>query len=205
MADKKISIFYASSGSIIGANNDTPTPNHGGLDMSKGCPLSGDPEACLSILDIEVPKEKRAELARLLRIDLEKDPRGWAKDCFIRVDEELRVFIRDDQGEEELTFPNHIKAKALFILLLKHSEGLSKQEIKKYRNELLEIYKDITNRWDKDAIEDVITNLLDRYFSDTIKNINRCLNGYPNVNVKKSDDKRFFITIPRENIKFFES
>ena len=137
MADKKISIFYASSGSIIGANNDTPTPNHGGLDMSKGCPLSGDPEACLSILDIEVPKEKRAELARLLRIDLEKDPRGWAKDCFIRVDEELRVFIRDDQGEEELTFPNHIKAKALFILLLKHSEGLSKQEIKKYRNELL--------------------------------------------------------------------
>ena len=203
MADKKISIFYASSGSIIGANNDTPTPNHGGLDMSKGCPLSGDPEACLSILDIEVPKEKRAELPRLLRIDLEKDRRGWAKDCFIRVDDKLRVFIRDDQGEEELTFPNHIKAKALFILLLKHSEGLSKQEIKKYRNELLEIYKDITNRWDKDAIEDVITNLLDRYFSDTIKNINRCLNGYPNVNVKKSDDKRFFITIPRENIKFF--
>ncbi len=203
MADKKISIFYASSGSIIEANNDTPTPNHGGLDMSKGCPLSGDPEACLSILDIEVPKEKRAELARLLRKDLEKDPRGWAKDCFIRVDEKLRVFIRDDQGEEELTFQNHIKGKALFILLLKHSEGLSKQEIKKYRNELLEIYKDITNRWDKDAIEDVITNLLDRYISDTIKNINRCLNGYPNVNVKKSDDKRFFITIPRENIKFF--
>lgn len=205
MADKKISIFYASSGSIIGAKNDTPIPNHGGLDLSKGCPLSGDPEACFGILDIDIPEEKRAELARLLRIDLDNDPRGWAKDCFIRVDEELRVLIRDDRGEEELSFPSHIKEKALFILLLKHSEGLSKQEIKKYRNELLEIYEDLTNRWDDGEINKVIENLLDIYISDTIKNINRCLNGYPNVKVKKSDDKRFFITIPRENINFFES
>ena len=205
MADKRISIFYASSGSIIRAKNDAPTPNHEGSDMSKGCPLAGDPESILNNLGINVPKEKQAELARKLLIDLNEDPRGWAKDCFIRVDEKLRVFIRDDR-EEELTFPSHIKEKALFILLLRHSEGLSKQDIKeKYSKELLDIYKNLSKRWDDDERKKVIDHLLGRDFSDTIKNINGCLNGYPNVNVKKSDDKRFFITIPRENIKIFVS
>jgi hypothetical protein len=80
----------------------------------------------------------------------------------------------------------HALPKAVYILFLKHPEGIRFKELPKYKKELLDIYSILTNKYDPEEIERAVNDLVN------LKN--------PSINQKCSRIREAFRAIMDENI-----
>ena len=71
----------------------------------------------------------------------------------LHITKDFRIFLTDYDNTEITMTP---LPKAVFILFLKHPEGILFKELPQYRGELLEIYKRITNR---ENIQDIVESI----------------------------------------------
>ena len=74
------------------------------------------------------------------------------------IDKNHRIFL-PDYNNMEITMPP--LPKAVFLLFLKHPEGIAFKQLREYRKELLNIYKQISNRVIKSSIEESIRDITD--------------------------------------------
>lgn len=73
------------------------------------------------------------------------------------IDCHFKIFLTDLNVEIKL----HPLPKALFLLFLLHPEGIKFKELYLYKNELLNIYCQLTNKYSKAEIERAINDLVD--------------------------------------------
>ncbi len=126
-----------------------------------------------------------------------------------------RLFI-SDSGHIFLTDRNNIEIKmpalcrALYILFLRHEEGISLSDLSDYRNELLQIYKVTSTYGDENMLVQTVTNVVD-FVGDTLnsnlsrikKSVNALLGDeatYYLVQGERADRKR--INLDRELVVF---
>jgi len=85
----------------------------------------------------------------------------------IRVTRELRIFV---DGREL-----HIRpmAKSVFLLFLRHPEGITLKDMWDYRDELRSLYSRVSRSDDRDLIEKRMANLLDLCSNELNVNISR--------------------------------
>ena len=69
------------------------------------------------------------------------------------ITKDFRLFLTDYENTEIIMTP---LPKAVFLLFLKHPEGILFKELPQYKEELLNIYKQITNR---DNIQDILSSI----------------------------------------------
>lgn len=74
------------------------------------------------------------------------------------IDKQNRVYLTDYGNKEIKLSPLH---KAVFFLFLRHPEGIYFKNLSDYRDELSDIYKEITGREDVNGIEESIRRLTD--------------------------------------------
>ncbi len=74
------------------------------------------------------------------------------------IDKNHRILLPDYNDMEITMSP---LPKAVFLLFLKHPEGIVFKQMREYRGELLNIYKQITNRVIKSSIEESIRDITD--------------------------------------------
>ncbi len=74
------------------------------------------------------------------------------------IDKNHRIFL-PDYNNMEITMPP--LPKAVFLLFLKHPEGIAFKQLREYRKELLNIYKQISNRVVERNIEESIRDITD--------------------------------------------
>ena len=74
----------------------------------------------------------------------------------LRITRDYRILLTD-YGDMELKLMP--MPKMLFILFLKHPEGIRSAELSNYRDEMLEIYERISPRLDRDAMAESIRNI----------------------------------------------
>lgn len=75
----------------------------------------------------------------------------------LRITHDHRFILTKISKEVELT-PVH---KALYMLFLRHEEGIEFKHLSEYRDELLELYQKISNRVSSDTINETINRLTD--------------------------------------------
>lgn len=76
----------------------------------------------------------------------------------LKITKDYRLFLVD-YNNTEITMPT--LSKALFFLYLRHPAGIPFKNLSDYKDELLSIYKKITNRDDIEAMQKSIENLVD--------------------------------------------
>lgn len=74
------------------------------------------------------------------------------------VDKHCNIFL-PDFGNKELKL--HALPKTVYLLFLRHPNGIRFKELYQYKAELLEIYNKVTNRYEKQEIERAINDLVD--------------------------------------------
>lgn len=75
----------------------------------------------------------------------------------LKVDENFTIFLRDYNLEIKLS---HL-TKSIYLLFLNHPEGILLTELNVHKKELLEYYKNISNRIDLDKMTESIDDLID--------------------------------------------
>lgn len=93
-----------------------------------------------------------APLLQQLRIEAAKEELSP-----LRITDDYRFILTKWEKEVELS-PIH---KALYMLFLRHEEGIEFKRLSEHREELKELYMKITNRVSSDAINDTINRLTD--------------------------------------------
>lgn len=124
------------------------------------------------------------------------------------IDKDYRIFLPDYNNTEITMSP---LPKAVFLLFLKHPEGIPFKQLREYRGELLNIYKQITNRVIERNIEESIRDITD----PTKNSINEKCARIRKAFVKQFDiiyAKHYFITgkrgepkkiiLPRELVEY---
>lgn len=114
---------------------------------------------------INLQVELKAKINRLIQIGgldfvvqlLQKQLKVETKLSPILVDRNYRIWLTDYQ--KEIKMPP--LSKIVYILYLKHPEGLAFSELSDYRHELLDMYKNISNRLDVDALTESVNQLVD--------------------------------------------
>ncbi|MBX2913664.1 MAG: hypothetical protein KF856_00195 [Cyclobacteriaceae bacterium] len=74
------------------------------------------------------------------------------------IDKHYNIFL-PDFGNKEIKL--HALPKTVYLLFLRHPEGIRFKELYQYKAELLEIYNKVTNRYEKQEIERAINDLVD--------------------------------------------
>lgn len=77
----------------------------------------------------------------------------------VRVTPELRIFVR--VGTEEKEIEMWPLPKSVFLLYLKHPEGIPADEAPSYEEELLDIYAAVTGRTDREMMRESVRRLTD--------------------------------------------
>lgn len=106
------------------------------------------------------------------------------------VDKDYRIFLPDYNNMEIEMSP---LPKALYLLFLKHPEGIMFKELRDYRQELLDIYKKVSNRVIEDNIRSSIIDITD----PTKNSVNEKCTRIREAFVKKFDSvyaKQYYIT-----------
>lgn len=80
-------------------------------------------------------------------------PKALTSQSRLQITKDFRILLTDYDNTEITMTP---LPKAVFILFLKHPEGILFKELPQYRGELLEIYKRITNR---ENIQDIVESI----------------------------------------------
>ncbi|MCQ2154052.1 MAG: hypothetical protein MJY44_05770 [Bacteroidales bacterium] len=93
----------------------------------------------------------------------------------LKVDSQYRLFLTDYGDREIRMSPVH---KAVFLLFLKHPEGIFFKDLASYRDELGAIYSRITGREDPDAVEDTLDRLTDPYDNSINEKCARIKNAF---------------------------
>ena len=98
----------------------------------------------LRAITVPVLEELRIEAARarLSRLEITPDYR----------------FLLTDYGKEVVLGPVH---KAVYMLFLRHEEGIEFKRLSDYRDELFYLYKETANRMDHGKIVDTVDRLID--------------------------------------------
>jgi hypothetical protein len=73
------------------------------------------------------------------------------------INKHYRIFLMDYDGVEILLHP---LPKTIFILFLNHPEGIKFKELHKHRNEMLNLYNQLTNKSERKTIEAAIDSML---------------------------------------------
>ena len=94
------------------------------------------------------------------------------------IDADLKLRLTDYNNAEVRLHP---LSKALYILFLKHPEGIELRNISDYRSELQDIYEIIMPSRDDETIDTVMENVLNPLSGTLVQNLSRI--------------KRFFKTI----------
>jgi len=106
------------------------------------------------------------------------------------VDKDYRIFLPDYNNMEIEMSP---LPKALYLLFLKHPEGIMFKELRDYRQELLDIYKKVSNRVIEGNIRSSIIDITD----PTKNSVNEKCTRIREAFVKKFDSvyaKQYYIT-----------
>ena len=106
-------------------------------------------------------------------------------------------FLLSDYGNIELKMP--AQSKALYVLFLRHPEGIFFKDISDHIKEFKKIYSILTNRGDTEKIEESVIRLLDRTNYDGLKvALNRCNTMIKNLLPKKYNQSYIIAGRPRE-------
>lgn len=108
----------------------------------------------------------------------------------LTVNQEYKIILADYNEIEVKLTP---LPKALYLLFLRHPEGILLKHINDYRQELIEIYNRITNRTDQQEVDNSINALLDC----TNNSINEKCSRIKEAFLNKLDDsiaKHYYIT-----------
>ena len=111
--------------------------------------------------------------------DMADEPARTPGACTIHVSKDYRIFI-NCLGRKEIKL--RALLKTVFILFLRHPEGIIIKERGFYRDELLEIYSQISPELDEDLRRQRIERLVspdENTFSESISHLNRKLSAFP--------------------------
>ena len=120
------------------------------------------------------------------------------------IDKDFRIILPDYNNMEITMSP---LPKALYLLFLKHPEGIMFKQLRDYQDELLDIYKQISNRVIESNIENSIRDITDptknsinekcaRIREAFLKQFDTVYAQHYYITGKKGEPKR--ITLPRE-------
>ncbi len=123
------------------------------------------------------------------------------------IDKEYKIFLPDYDNVEITMSP---LPKALYLLFLYHPEGIAFKQLPDYREELLKIYKKVSNRVTEENILNSIRDITDptknsanekctRIREAFIKRIDNIYVKQYYITGKKGQPKR--ITLPRELVE----
>ena len=105
-------------------------------------------------------KEGKPEIINKVRPLLEKKKLLESKVILspILIDKHYNIFL-PDFGNIEVKM--HALPKTVYILFLRYPNGIRFKELYQYKTELLEIYNNVTNKYEKEEIARAITDLVD--------------------------------------------
>ncbi|MBX2897559.1 MAG: hypothetical protein KF763_19115 [Cyclobacteriaceae bacterium] len=124
------------------------------------------------------------------------------------IDKHNNIFL-PDFGNKEIKL--HALPKTVYLLFLRHPEGIRFKELYQYKAELLEIYYKVTNRYEKQEIERAINDLVDMTNPSINQKCTRIREAFRNImddhiaryyyiDGKNGEAKR--IMLPQELIEF---
>jgi len=94
----------------------------------------------------------------------------------LRITADHRFILEKRDGEVEVEMsPVH---KALYMLFLRHEEGIEFKRLSEHREELLHLYQQISNRVSSDTINDTINRLTDPLDNATNEKCSRIKNAF---------------------------
>lgn len=112
------------------------------------------------------------------------------------IDDHFRIILPEFNREIELTpLP-----KSFYLFMLRHPEGVLFRDLRKHRNELIDIYGKVGNRLERTAIESSIDDLIDYKSNSVNEKCSRIKEGF----LKKLDNRiagNYYITGDRNNLK----
>jgi len=105
-------------------------------------------------------KEEKPEIINKVRPLLEKKKLLESKVVLspILIDKHYNIFL-PDFGNIEVKM--HALPKTVYIFFLRYPKGIRFKELYQHKQELLEIYNKVTNKYEKEEIERAITDLVD--------------------------------------------
>ncbi|MFW6249376.1 MAG: hypothetical protein ACOC4J_06370, partial [Bacteroidota bacterium] len=105
-------------------------------------------------------KDERPDLIKKIQPYLDKTQLLEAPNKLspVLVDQHYKIFL-PEFGNQEVKM--HPLPRAVYLLFLRYPEGIRFKELYQYKEELLDIYNKITNRYDNDEIEQAIDDLVD--------------------------------------------
>ena len=115
----------------------------------------------------------------------------------ITISENYRLFLKDYNNREIELYP---LPKALYILFLKHPEGIRLKEISNYKNELTTIYSRISNKSEPIEIKKAIIDLTDVSSESLNQKLSR-IKGFFKKNFTEEIAINYYIDGPRGGIK----
>lgn len=109
---------------------------------------------------LETIKDEKPEIIRKIMPLIEKKKLLESKVTLspVLIDKHYKIFL-PDFGNMEVKM--HALPKTVYILFLRHPDGIRFKELFQHKKELLEIYNKVTNKYEKDEIEKAIDDLVD--------------------------------------------
>jgi hypothetical protein len=109
---------------------------------------------------LETIKEEKPEILSKIKPLIEQHKMLESKVILspIYIDKHYNIFL-PNFGNQEVKM--HALPKAVYLLFLKHRNGIRFKELYQYKSELLDIYYKITNKDNKEEIEKAIDDLID--------------------------------------------
>jgi hypothetical protein len=113
------------------------------------------------------------------------------------IDRQGKIFLLDYEKTEVKMQP---LAKALFLLFLKHPQGISYYDLTNYTNDLKCFYRMVTNLSSLDTIEDNITRLINRQDNSLYEKVSRIKEAFKKC-LPKSVAKEYYLTGSKQDSK----
>jgi hypothetical protein len=134
---------------------------------------------------LETIKDEKPEIIKKIKplIDKKKLLESEVILSPVKIDKHYKIFL-PDFGNKEVKM--HALPKAVYILFLRHPDGIKFKELFQHKSELLEIYNKVTNKYEKEEIEKAIDDLVDM--------------TNPSINQKCARIREAFRSIMDENI-----
>jgi hypothetical protein len=109
---------------------------------------------------LESIKDEKPEILKKVKPFIEKNQLLESKVILspVLIDNHYNIFL-PDYGNIEVKM--HALPKTVYILFLRHLEGIRFKELYEHKTELLEIYNVVTNKYDNEEIEKAIDDLVD--------------------------------------------
>lgn len=152
----------------------------------------------LAVQDLEPDEQAKAILAEIERLqrkygitieDLEAVIAFRVKLSRLRITEKKAIVLEDfDHKEVKMD----TLTKAVFLLYLKHPEGIRYKELSDYQQELEEIYSSITGREDLDSIRKSVSDLCDPLNNSINEKVSKVKKAFKDV-VNEHTAKFYYI------------